>query len=424
MVDTRPAVVAQCVDAGDVIRALDWGRSHGLDIAVKAGGHSGPGFGLVDAGLVLDLSAIRWVRVDPGSRTAHVGGGSQLGDLDHAAHAFGLATPSGIISTTGVGGLTLGGGHGYLSRRYGLTIDNLLDADVVLADGTFVKASESENEDLFWAVRGGGGNFGVVTSFTYRLHPVATVGVGITLWPIDAIPEVLRWYREFLPGAPEDLYGFFAVTEVAPGPPFPEEIHGRKMGAVVWCYTGDLDRLEEALAPVGDPARPAFHFSTPMAYPMLQAMFDGLYPAGLQWYWRGDFFDQISDDAIDIHVKYGSAIPTMRSTMHLYPIDVAPQRVGRTDTAWSYRDAVWSGVIAGVDPDPANRDAIREWSSGYSEALHPHSMGGAYVNFMMDEGRERVRATYRQNYDRLSRLKAKYDPDNVFHVNQNVAPAV
>jgi FAD/FMN-containing dehydrogenase len=423
MIDKRPAVVAQCVDAGDVIAALDWGRSHGLDIAVKGGGHSGPGFGLVDDGLVLDLSPIRWVRVDPEARTAHVGGGSQLGDLDHAAHAFGLATPSGILSTTGVGGLTLGGGHGYLSRRYGLTIDNLLTVDIVLADGTFATASETENEDLFWAVRGGGGNFGVVTSFTYRLHPVDTVGVGITLWPIDETPEVLRWYREFLPGAPEQLYGFFAVVEVAPGPPFPEEIHGQRMAAVVWCYTGDLDRLDEALAPARDPARPAFHFSAPMPYPALQAMFDELFPAGLQWYWRGDFFDRVSDDAIGIHLEYGSSIPTMRSTMHLYPIDRAPQRAGNADTAWSYRDAVWSGVIAGVDPDPANRDAIREWSTGYWEALHPHSMGGAYVNFMMDEGQERVRATYRENYDRLAQVKAKYDPDNVFHLNQNITPA-
>ena len=424
MIDRRPAVVAQCVDAGDVIRALDWGRSSGLDIAVRGGGHSGPGSGVVDEGLVIDLSPIRWVRVDPEARTADVGGGSQLGDLDHAAHAFGLATPSGIASTTGVGGLTLGGGHGYLSRRYGLTIDNLLGVDIVLADGTFVSASETENDDLFWAVRGGGGNFGIVTSFTYRLHPVENVGVGITLWPIDEIPAVLRWYREFLPAAPEQLYGFFAVIEVPAGPPFPEEIHGQKMAAVVWCYTGDLDRLEQAIAPARDPARPAFDFSTPMPYPMLQTMFDGLLPAGLQWYWRGDFFDRISDDAIEIHLKYGSTIPTMRSTMHLYPIDLAPQRVAKGETAWSYRDAVWSGIIAGIDPDPANRDVLREWSTEYWEALHPHSMGGGYVNFMMDEGQDRIRATYRENYDRLARVKARYDRDNVFHVNQNVVPAI
>jgi FAD/FMN-containing dehydrogenase len=423
MIDKRPAVIARCVDAGDVISALDWGRSHGLDIAVKGGGHSGPGFALVDGGLVLDLSPIRWVRVDPEARTAQVGGGSQLGDLDHAAHAFGLAIPSGIMSTTGVGGLTLGGGHGYLSRRYGLTIDNLLAVDIVLADGTFVRASESENEDLFWAVRGGGGNFGVATSFTFRLHPVHTVGVGITLWPIDDVSDVLRWYREFLPAAPEDHYGFFAVVEVAPGPPFPEEIHGQKMGAVVWCYTGDLDGLDQALAPVQSPARPAFHFAMPMPYPTLQTMFDELIPPGLQWYWRGDFFDRITDDAIDVHLKYGASIPTMRSTMHLYPIDLAPQRVGKADTAWSYRDAIWSGVIGGIDPDPVSREAIGEWCVGYWEALHPHSMGGAYVNFMMDEGQERVRATYRENYDRLARIKAKYDPDNLFHVNQNIQPA-
>jgi FAD/FMN-containing dehydrogenase len=210
MIDKRPALIARCVDVGDVIAAVGFGRERGLEVAVRGGGHSAAGLGAVDGGLVIDLSPMRGVRVDPDERTAQVAGGSQLGDLDHAAHAFGLGTPSGIMSTTGVGGLTLGGGHGYLTRKYGLTIDNLLAVDMVLANGSFIKASEAENEDLFWAVRGGGGNFGVVTSFTFRLHPVHTVIVGITLWPVEQSAEVLRWYREFLPQAPEDLYGFFA----------------------------------------------------------------------------------------------------------------------------------------------------------------------------------------------------------------------
>jgi FAD binding domain/Berberine and berberine like len=422
MIDKRPALIARCLDAADVIAALKFGREQGLEVAVRGGGHSGPGLGVVDDGLVIDLSPMRWVRVDPQARIAQVGGGSQTGDLDHATHAFGLATPTGIYSQTGVGGLTLGGGHGHLSRRYGLTIDNLLAADLVLADGGFVHASESENEDLFWAIRGGGGNFGVATSFTYRLHPIHTVGVGITFWPIEQTPDVLRWYREFLPQAPEELTGFFLVLTVPPGPPFPPEIHLKKMAGIVWCYTGDLAGLESALAPAKAVGSPAFHFSTPMPYPALQSLFDPIIPPGLQWYWRGDFFDRISDEALDIHLAYGSGMPTQLSTMHLYVIDGAVNRVGESDTAWSYRNATWSAVYGGIDPDPANVKVIRDWCVGYQEALHPYSMGGSYVNFMMEEGQERVRATYRGNYDRLLQIKRKYDPENVFHVNQNIKP--
>jgi FAD/FMN-containing dehydrogenase len=423
MIDKRPALIARCADVADVITAVNYGREQGLELAVRGGGHNGGGLALVDNGLVIDLSLMRGVRVDPDARTAQVAGGAQVGDLDHAAHAFGLATPAGIMSTTGVGGLTLGGGHGYLTRKYGLTIDNLLEADVVLADGSFVRASESENEDLLWALRGGGGNFGIVTSLTYRLHPVHTVGVGITLWPIEQTPEVLRWYGEFLPQAEEDLYGFFAVLAVPPDPSFLDELHGRKMSGVVWSYTGDLDQLERTFAFVREPAEPAFHVAAAAPYPALQSQFDELIPTGLQWYWRGDFFDRVSEDAIAVHLEYGSTIPTPLSTMHLYPVDGAPQRIGKNDTAWSYRDAVWSGVIGGIDPDPGNADAIAEWCVSYWEALHPHSMGGAYVNFMMEEGQERVRATYRDNYERLTAIKATYDPDNLFHVNQNIPPA-
>jgi FAD/FMN-containing dehydrogenase len=365
---------------------------------------------------------MRWVRVDPDARIAEVGSGSQLGDLDHASHAFGLATPSGIMSTTGIGGLTLGGGHGHLTRKYGLTIDNLLGADVVLADGRFVRASESENQDLFWALRGGGGNFGVVTSFTFRLHPVHTTVAGITLWPIEQIAEVLRWYRQFLPEASEDLNGFFALLPVPPMPPFPEEIHLRKMCGVAWCYLGETEKQDRVFAPVQQVGTPAFHFTAPMPYPMLQSMFDPLLPAGLQWYQRGDFFDEITDGAIEAHVEFARINPTTLSTMQLYPVDGAAHRLGNEDTAWSYRDALWSGVIDGTDPDPANAEAIKQWCVAYWEALHPHSMGGAYVNFMMEEGHERVRAAYRGNYGRLAQIKRKYDPGNFFHVNQTIRP--
>jgi len=424
MIDRRPAAVVACADAADVMGAVDFVRDHGLEIAVRGGGHSGPGLCLVDDGVTIDLSPMRWVRVDPDTRTAQVGGGTLLGDLDHAGHAFGLATPAGIQSTTGIGGLTLGGGHGHLTRKYGLTIDNLLSADVVLADGSFVTASQKEHPDLFWALRGGGGNFGAVTAFTFQLNPVDTVVLGISLWPADRIQEVLRWYREFLPGAPEDLNGFFATLVVPPGPPFPEEIHGHTMCGVVWCWTGDQERGQDMLAPTGAPTEPAFHFTAPMPYPMVQSMFDELMAPGMQWYWRGAFFDQISDDAIDVHAHFAQTIPTGLSTMHLYPIDGAAHQTGPDDTAWAYRDATWSGVIAGIDPDPANADAIKQWSVEYSDALRPHSMGGAYVNFMgTGEGQDRIQATYRDHYQRLAQVKATYDPDNFFHANQNVHPA-
>lgn len=424
MIDKRPAAIVRCADAADVMDAVNFIRDNSLELAVRGGGHSGPGLCLVEDGVTVDLSPMRWVRVDPAARTAQVGGGSQLRDLDHATHGFGLATPTGIVSMTGVGGLTLGGGHGYLTRKYGLTVDNLLAADVVLADGSFVTASETEHPDLFWALRGGGGNFGIVTSFTYRLHPVDTVGVGITVWPVDHTREVLTWYRDFLPQAPEDVYGFFTLFTIPPGPPFPEEIHGRKVCGIVWCHTGDPGRTEDALAVVNEPAPPAFHFTAPMPYPALQSLFDELIPTGYQWYWRGDFFDRIPDAAVDVHLKYGENLPTPLSLMHLYPVDAAAHRVGREDTAWSYRDAVWSGVFAGVDPDPANAETIKQWCVDYWEETHPHSMGGSYVNFMgQGEDQERVRATYRDHYDRLAQVKRTYDPDNLFHANQNIKPA-
>lgn len=426
MIDRRPAAIARCVDVADVRTTIYFAKDAGLELSVRGGGHSGPGLCLVEDAVMLDLSPMRWVDVDPAARTARVGGGSLLGDLDHAAHTFGLAVPAGIVSTTGVSGLTLGGGHGHLTRKYGLTVDSLLAADVVLADGSFVTASEDDHPDLFWALRGGGGNFGVVTSFTFALHPVHTVGVALTMWPVDRTPEVLRWYREFLPAAPDDLSGFFAVLVVPPGPPFPEPIHGRKMCAVVWTYTGDLEAngLENSVAAVNDPAPPAFHLTTPMPYPALQSMFDALLPKGLQWYWRGDFFDEIPDAAVDVHHRYGEGIPTDLSQMHLYPVDGAAHRVGADDTAWAYREAVWSGVIAGIDPEPANADLVRQWCVDYWTDLHPHSMGGSYINFLGEhETAERVRTTYRGHYGRLATVKRTYDPENFFHANQNIPPS-
>jgi FAD/FMN-containing dehydrogenase len=421
MIDKRPRMIARCADAGDVIAAVGYAREHGLEVAVRGGAHNGGGLGSVDDGLVIDLSAMRGVRVDPERRTAVALGGSLVGDVDHATHAFGLAAPFGIIGTTGVGGLTLGGGLGHLTRKLGLSIDNLIAADVVLADGSFVTASEDEHEDLFWALRGGGGNFGVVTAFTFRLSPVHTIIGGPTLFGLERSAEILSWYREFLPAAREDLNGFFAFLTVPPAPPFPEELHMHKMCGVVWCYSGPPEEADEVFRPVRE-LRPDLDGLAPMPLPALQSAFDGLYPHGDQWYWRADFVKEISDAAIEAHVEHGSRLPTWKSTMHLYPIDGAASRVGPNATPWAYRDAKWAQVIVGVDPDPDSAPALRQWTVDYFDALHPHSMGGAYVNFMMDEGDGRVRATYGSNYERLVEVKRKYDPTNLFHINQNIQP--
>jgi FAD/FMN-containing dehydrogenase len=423
MIDKRPAAIARAVDVADVIESVRFAAAEGIDLAICCGGHNGGGLGSVDDGLVLDLSQLRGVRVDPDARTVTVAGGTTLGEVDHALHPFGLAVPFGIISTTGVGGLTLGGGLGHLTRKYGLSIDNLIGADVVLADGTLVRASESEHEDLFWALRGGGGNFGVVTSFTFQARPVPRVVAGPMLWPLDRAAEVLAFYADFLAEAPEELNGFFAFLTVPPAPPFPEELHLQKMCGVVWCYAGPPEQAAAALAPVRAAFPPALDGVGEVPLPALQSAFDGLYPAGDQWYWRADFVETIPEAAIEEHVAHARELPTWKSTMHLYPIDGAAGRVSPDSTAWSYRDARWAQVIVGVDPDPARAGDLRDWTVRYWEALHPYSLGGAYTNFLMDEGEDRVRASYGANYDRLARVKAAYDPGNLFHVNQNIRPA-
>ncbi|HEY4826517.1 MAG TPA: BBE domain-containing protein, partial [Solirubrobacteraceae bacterium] len=332
--------------------------------------------------------------------------------------------PSGIISSTGVGGLTLGGGLGHLTRGFGLTIDNLLEAEMVLASGESVRVNANEHPDLYWAIRGGGGNFGIVTSFLFRLHPVGTIVGGPTFWPAERGAEVLSAYREFLPNAPRELGAFFAFHIVPPAPPFPEALHLQPVSGVVWCYVGSEDDAAKAMAPLLDNvSEPLMHGVQPMPHAILQSAFDGLYPAGDQWYWRADFVNEIPDEAVDIHARFGTSLPTMQSTMHMYPIDGAAHDVDPSETAWAYRDATYGSVFAGVDRDPGNAGKIREWSIGYHEALHPYSAGGAYVNMMMDEGEERVRASYGDNYDRLARIKRDYDPHNLFRVNQNIRPA-
>jgi FAD/FMN-containing dehydrogenase len=407
----------------DVIRSVNFARENDLLLAIRSGGHNAGGLGICDDGLVIDLALMKYTRVDPAERIATVGGGCTWGDVDHATHVFGLATPSGIISTTGVGGLTLGGGIGHLTRKCGLTIDNLLSADVVLANGTFVRATADENADLFWALRGGGGNFGVVTSFTFKLHPIDTVYGGPMLYELSQAADVMKWYRDLIKLAPDDLNGFFAFLTVPPAPPFPEHFHLKKMCGIVWACTAPLTKAEEMFKPIRAFKKAALDLVGPLPQPALQSMFDAPYPPGLQWYWRADFVKELSDEAIAQHIRFGNALPSMHSTMHLYPINGAASRVGKNETAWSYRDATWAQVMVGVDPDPANNDKIISWTKSYYDALHPYSAGGAYVNFLMaDEGEERVKATYGDNYERLVGIKNKYDSDNLFRVNQNIKP--
>ena len=423
MIDKKPALIARCANTGDVAAVIAFARAHDLPLAVRGGGHNGGGLGSVDDGVVADLSPMNFVSVDAGSATARVGGGCTWGEVDAATHPHGLAVPCGIISTTGVAGLTLGGGIGHLTRGYGLTIDNLLSAQVVLADGQQVTASADENPELFWAIRGGGGNFGVVTEFTFQAHPVTDVVGGPTFWAIEDTEEVLAAYREFLPTLARNATGFFCWHTVPPAPPFPEEIHMRKVCGIVWCVVGSDEEAEQAMAPMLSVGTPLMHGAGRVPLPGLNSAFDGLYAPGDQWYWRADFVDTIPDEAMVLNREWNENMPTWKSGSHVYPIDGAAHDVGPDETPWAYRDSRWSQVIVGVDPDPSSASALRDWAVGYWEALHPYSAGGAYVNFMMDEGQERVQATYGVNYDRLAKAKATYDPENVFRVNQNIRPA-
>jgi FAD/FMN-containing dehydrogenase len=426
MIDRHPAAIARCADTADVIACVRFARSHGLTVSVRGGGHNAAGLAVADDALVIDLSGLRSTTVSPESRTVRVDPGCTWGDVDHATVAFGMAVPCGFIASTGVAGLTLGGGIGYLARRFGLTVDSLLAADVVLADGSLVTASGTSHEDLFWALRGGGGNFGIVTSFTFRGHDIGEHGNvigGPVFYDLADTPAVMRWYRDLLPSLPEELSGWIGLLTIPPVPPFPEELWGRKACAIIWCYTGPHDKADEVLEPVRSFGSPLLTVLQEMPFTVLQSLFDPLFPAGLQWYWKADFFREISDAAIDVHVKFGEQLPTGMSTMHLYPIDGAVTRVPADATAFAYRDGGWAGVIVGVDPDPANAARISDWARDYWQELHPTSAGGGYINFMMEEGQDRIRASYRGNYDRLARVKRRYDPDNFFHVNQNILPA-
>jgi FAD/FMN-containing dehydrogenase len=424
-IDRHPRAVVRVADVADVIACVNLARDHRVPLAVRGGAHHGAGFGVWDDALVIDFSGLRSTSVDPVEGTVRVDAGCTWGDVDHATGAFGLATPSGFVSTTGVAGLTLGGGTGYLTRHHGLTIDNLLAADVVLADGSFVTTDVHRHPDLFWALRGGGGNLGVVTSFTFACHPVGDSGVitgGPVLYDFADTEAVFAWYRDTLPTMPDELNGWIGVLEVPSAAPFPEELWAARVCGIVWCYSGPADRADEVLAPVRAFGNPVLTGLQEMPYPVLQSAFDALLPSGLQWYWKADVYEELPDEAIAIHRAYGEQIPTPLSTMHLYPISGAAARVPEDATAFAFRRGGWNGVIAGIDPDPAKLAEVTDWAQRYWEDLHPYSAGGGYVNMMMDEGAERVRAAYGGNYDRLVEIKGRYDPQNLFRLNQNVPP--
>jgi FAD/FMN-containing dehydrogenase len=422
MIDRRPAVVVRPASADDVAVAVNFAREGGLDLAVRGGGHSVPGFGTCDGGVVIDLSGMRAVTVDAAASTARAQGGATWGDFNDATNAFGLATTGGIISTTGVAGLTLGGGIGYLARGFGLSCDNLVSAEVVTADGRLVTASERENDDLFWALRGGGGNFGVATSLEYRLHPVGDIYGGPMFFELADAADVLRFYREFIADAPEQ-FGGFPAWQIAPPLPFiPEERHGEPFLAFVACWAGPLEEGERALAPLHEVAPVVAEHVGPMPYPALNSAFDALVPPGLQHYWKANFVKELTDEAIDAHLQHGPKVPVVNSTVHIYPINGACHRVASDATAFAYRDANFATVIAGMWPDPAQNDANTRWVRDYYDATAPLSEEGGSVNFMAADDQERIKANYKGNYERLVGVKRTYDPGNLFHLNQNIKP--
>ncbi|MBB5463675.1 FAD-binding oxidoreductase [Paraburkholderia sp. Cpub6] len=424
MIDKRPKVIARCTDAADVMAAVNYARDNNLLLAIRGGGHNGPGLGSCDGGLVIDLSQMRSVRVDPASRDVRVDPGCTAADLDHATHAFGLAVPLGIVGSTGVSGLTLGGGTGYLTRKHGLTVDNLLEVDVVLADGSFVTASKDKHADLFWAVRGGGGNFGVVTSFLFQAHQAKMVFAGPIFWDAKDAKQVMAMYRDFIPNAPEDLGLFVGLKSVPPTDPFPKEHWNKRACALIGAFNGPTIEGQKLMASLLEtlPA-PLFNWMGEMPWTAINSLFDPFFPKGLQWYWKGDFVKALPDEAIDVHIANALKAPTPFCLMHLYPIDGAVQRVARDATPWSARDASFSMVIAAVSPDPRDAEALKTWGRNYWEAIHPFNLEGAYVNFMdADEAGNRVELSYGENYKRLALIKAKYDPNNLFRVNQNIKP--
>jgi FAD/FMN-containing dehydrogenase len=423
MIDKHPAAVVRCADAADVQTTVGYARDGGLALAVRGGGHSVPGYGTADDAIVVDLSAMTSVVVDPVARAATAGGGTTWAGFNEATGVHGLATTGGIVSSTGVGGLTLGGGIGYLARSHGLSCDNLRSAEVVLADGTAVTASETDNADLFWALRGGGGNFGVVTSFTFDLHPVGDVYAGLMFFELADARDMLTYFREFIVDAPR-AYGGYPAWHLAPPLEFvPPDRVGEPFLAVVSCWTGDHAEGDTVLGRFREVARPVAEMVGPMPYAALNALFDPLLPRGLQHYWKTVYVKDLTDAAIAVHLKHGPKVPAVSSAMHLYPINGACHDVDPDATAFGHRDANYACVIAGMWPDPADNAANTAWVRDFHTALVPHSEPGGYTNFASADDQVHVRDNVGASYDRLAQVKARYDPANLFRLNQNIAPA-
>jgi len=425
MIDRRPALVVRCAGAADVIAGLRFAREHELVVAVRGGGHNVAGFGTCDGGIVLDLSPMKGIRVDPRSQTARAGGGVLWRELDQETQAFGLATTGGLVSTTGIAGFTLGGGIGWLMRKHGLACDNLLSADVVTAEGELLTASPLDHEDLFWGLRGGGGNFGVVTSFEFRVHPVGPIVFGGALfYPIEQAADLLRFYREWTPTLPDELTTMVAFLTAPPLPFIPAELHGTKVAGVALCFAGDPAEGEAAIRPLRELGAAAEHVG-PLPYRVLQRMFDESAPPGLSSYWKTEFLDELVDGAADAIVAGAESLASPLSQLHVHHVGGAVARVGASETAIGRRDMRYIANVIGTWADPAFADDETVRVRATAGALRSFSPGGAYLNFLdADDGEERIRAAYGpEKYERLVALKDRYDPENVFRLNQNIRPS-
>jgi FAD/FMN-containing dehydrogenase len=422
-IDRFPALIARCAGVADVVAAVGFATSTGLPVAVRGGGHSLPGLSVCDGGIVIDLGPMKGIRVDAEARTARVQAGVLWGELDRETQAVGLATTGGIVSHTGVAGLTLGGGLGWLHRRHGLTIDQLLSVELVTAGGEVVRGSETENPELFWGLRGGGGNFGIATEFEFRLHAVGpTVLAGPIYWPMEKAAGLLRFYREWSAQAPDELMTMVIQRKVLPLPSIPPELHGTPVVAVVCCHVGALEDAEAAVRPLRAFGSPIVDLCAPKPYLAHQAMFDAAFPHGRWYYFRACDVAALSDDVIDVMVEHGSRIVSPTTAVGLFQMGGAVARVGESETAFNGRDAAFTFNINGNSETAEGFEAEREWARAYGSALEPHRTS-VYVNFLMEEGQQRIREAYGAGkYERLKALKRTYDPTNVFRLNQNIPP--
>ncbi|MGH6621183.1 MAG: FAD-binding oxidoreductase [Alphaproteobacteria bacterium] len=423
MIDRRPGAVVRCAGAADVVRAVTFARDHDLVLSVRAGGHNIAGKAVGDGALLLDLTPMTSVRVDPARRTAWVEPGVTLGEFDNEAQAYGLATPLGINSTTGVAGLTLGGGFGWISRKYGMSIDNLVSVDIVTADGALRRASETENPDLFWAVRGGGGNFGVVTSFEFRLHPVGPeVLSGLIFHPQERAKELLPRYRRIVAEAPDELTCWVVLRKAPPLPFLPEAVHGTDVLIFAACYAGDMKEGEKAVAPLRALGTPIADVIGPHSFAGWQAAFDPLLTPGARNYWKSHDFTELSEAATDVMLDYTGRLPTPECEIFIGHLGGAVNRVAADATAYPHRDSDFIMNVHTRWQDPAQDRACVQWARGLFEATKPHATGGVYVNFLGEDEADRLPGAYGANLARLAAIKAKYDPANLFRVNQNIAP--